>query len=59
MLIPLGALGNLARFVMNEYGYFGAINGDGPGVTPFCKPRKPLVLDHAFCIEADARYLTL
>ena len=38
----------------NEYYYFGAINGDGPGVTPFSKPKKPLVLGHAFCIEADA-----
>ena len=43
----------------NEYFYFGAINGDGAGVTPFSKPKKPLVLGHAFCIEADARDLTL
>ena len=33
---------------------FWAINCDGPGETPFGKPRKSHVLGHAFGIEADA-----
>ena len=27
------------------------------GVTPFSKPKKPLVLGHTFCIDADASRL--
>ena len=45
------AFGHVPFGLGNGYCDFGAVNGDGPGVTPFSKPKRPLVLGHAFCIE--------